>query len=223
MYAVKKIIIADDHPLFREALHQAVRTGFEDVEVIDVDTFSTLQRAIRYHDDAELILLDLHMPGAVGFSALQYLGLECPEIPVLMISASEQPETVARALNFGAAGFVPKSSQISVISEAIQKVLCGEIWLPDGMQDRIDTLDDEENDFTSRMGTLTPKQFRILMMLTGGQLNKQIADSICVSEATVKAHLTEIYKKLGVNNRTQAATIAAKFLEVEETDSQQAL
>jgi DNA-binding NarL/FixJ family response regulator len=220
MYAVKKIIIADDHPLFREALHQAIKQVFKDLEVIDVDSFSTLQRGIRNHDDAELILLDLHMPGAVGFSALQYLGLECPEIPVLMISASETPEIVARAMNFGAAGFVPKSSQISVISEAMQKVLSGEIWLPDGMQDRINNLGDEVSDFTTKMATLTPKQFRILMMLTGGQLNKQIADSICVSEATVKAHLTEIYKKLGVNNRTQAATIAAKHLEVEEADSQ---
>lgn len=218
MYLAKKIIIADDHPLFRDALHQAVQQAFGEISVFDADSFSSLQRAIRHHDDCDVILLDLHMPGAVGFSALNYLGLQCPQIPVVMISASEDPETIGRAMEFGAAGFIPKSSQISLIVEAIQGVLSGNQWLPEGMADQIANLDRDNQDFADRIASLTPKQFRILMMLTEGRLNKQIADEVCVSEATIKAHLTEIFKKLGVSNRTQAATIAATHLEVESQD-----
>lgn len=218
MYLAKKIIIADDHPLFRDALHQAVQQAFGEINVFDADSFSSLQRVIRHHDDCDVILLDLHMPGAVGFSALNYLGLQCPQIPVVMISASEEPETIARAMEFGAAGFIPKSSQISLIVEAIQQVLSGNQWLPEGMAEQIANLGREGQDFADRLASLTPKQFRILMMLTEGRLNKQIADEVCVSEATIKAHLTEIFKKLGVSNRTQAATIAATHLEVEQQD-----
>ncbi len=219
MYVANKIIIADDHPLFRDALHQAIKQSFGDLDVIDADSFSSLQRVIRHHDDSDLILLDLHMPGAVGFSALSYLGLQCPQIPVTMISASEDLDTIARAMEFGAAGFIPKSSQISLIVEAIEQVLAGEVWLPKGMAERINSAERQETDFIDRVATLTPKQFRILMMLTDGRLNKQIADEVCVSEATIKAHLTEIFKKLGVSNRTQAAAIAATHLEVDTPDT----
>lgn len=218
MYRAKKIIIADDHPLFRDALHQSIQQSFGETQVFDADSFSSLQRVIRAHDDADLILLDLHMPGAVGFSALNFLGLQCPQIPVTMISASEDVETVARAMEFGAAGFIPKSSPIAVIVEAIERVLAGDEWLPKGMAEQMSDLQREHTDFAQRLAALTPKQFRILMMLTDGRLNKQIADEVCVSEATIKAHLTEIFKKLGVNNRTQAATLAATHLEVEPTD-----
>lgn len=219
MYVAKKIIIADDHPLFRDALHQSVRQAFGEIDVIDADSFTSLQRVIRSHDDSDLILLDLHMPGAVGFSALNYLGLQCPQIPVVMISASEDPETIARAMDFGAAGFIPKSSQIALIAEAINEVLGGNVWLPEGMEQQIRNIDRDNQDFADRLAALTPKQFRILMMLTEGRLNKQIADEACVSEATIKAHLTEIFKKLGVSNRTQAAALAATHLEVEPTDA----
>ncbi len=219
MYVANKIIIADDHPLFRDALHHAIQQSFGDIKVIDADSFSSLQRVIRHHDDGDLIMLDLHMPGAVGFSALSYLGLQCPQIPVTMISASEDVETIARAMEFGAAGFIPKSSQISRIVEAIEQVLAGEVWLPKGMAEQISDVARDSSDFIDRLATLTPKQFRILMMLTDGRLNKQIADEVCVSEATIKAHLTEIFKKLGVSNRTQAAAVAATYLEVESSDT----
>lgn len=215
MFVVKKIIIADDHPLFREALQHSIEPAFEDIKIVNADAFVTLQRVVRNHDDSDLIMLDLHMPGAVGFSALHYLGLQYPQIPVAMISASEGPEVVARAMEFGAAGFIPKSAEISTIISAIKQIIAGERWLPNGMQEQINRLDRFGADFGTRVSTLTPKQFRILMMLTEGNLNKQMADGIGVSEATIKAHLTEVYKKLGVSNRTQAATIAAKHLQVE--------
>ncbi|MGI9286748.1 MAG: response regulator transcription factor [Pseudomonadales bacterium] len=218
MFVVKKIIVADDHPLFRDALQGAIRQAFEGIEIVAADSFATLQRVVRSHDDCDLTLLDLHMPGAVGFSALHYLGLQYPQIPVAMISASEEPEVMARAMEFGAAGFIPKSAEVAMIANAIKEIIAGERWLPDGMLERINRLDRGNTDFNKRVATLTPKQFRILMMLTDGNLNKQMADEICVSEATIKAHLTEVYKKLGVNNRTQAATIAAKHLQVEPPD-----
>lgn len=219
MFVAKKFIIADDHPLFRAALRDAIRQEFDGIELVAADSFAALQRVVRNHDDSDLTLLDLHMPGAVGFSALHYLGLQYPHIPVAMISASEGPEVMARAMEFGAAGFIPKSAEVAMIAGAIKKILAGERWLPDGMQEQISRLDRGDTDFNERVASLTPKQFRILMMLTEGNLNKQMADEICVSEATIKAHLTEVYKKLGVHNRTQAATIAAKHLQVEPPDA----
>ena len=218
MFVARKFIIADDHPLFRDALEAALRRAFQGIELVTADSFTALQRAARSHDDSDLALLDLHMPGAVGFSALHYLGLEYPHIPVAMISASEGPEVMARAMQFGAAGFIPKSAEVAVIADAINSIIAGERWLPDGMQAQINRLDHHDTDFNGRIATLTPKQFRILMMLSEGNLNKQMADEICVSEATIKAHLTEAYKKLGVQNRTQAATIAAKHLQVDPPD-----
>ncbi len=219
MFVAKKIIIADDHPLFRDALETILRRSFRGIELISTDCFSALQRAVTKEDDSDLILLDLHMPGAVGFSALHYLGLQCPHIPVAMISASEAPDVMTKALQFGAAGFIPKSAKVEVIASAITKIVAGERWLPEGVQARCNHLDCSETDFNERIAALTPKQFRILMMLSEGNLNKQMANEICVSEATIKAHLTEVYKKLGVHNRTQAATIAARHLQVEPLDS----
>ncbi len=218
MFVAKKFIIADDHPLFRDALKSALQRAFHGIELATADSFAALQHAVRSHDDSDLILLDLHMPGAVGFSALHYLGLQYPHIPVAMISASEGPDVMARALQFGAAGFIPKSAEVAVIADAITQIIAGERWLPDGVQERINRLGHTESDFNERIAALTPKQFRILMMLSEGNLNKQMANEICVSEATIKAHLTEVYKKLGVHNRTQAATIAARHLQVEPPD-----
>ena len=200
MFRAKKIIIADDHPLFRDALHQAVEQSLGDIMVVDADSFSSLQRVIRHHDDSDLILLDLHMPGSAGFSALNYLGLQCPHIPVTVVSASEDMSTIARAIDYGAAGFIPKSTQLTVIVEAIKDILAGNVWLPEGVQEKIRNIDLEAGDFNLKISNLTPKQFRVLMMLIEGGLNKQIADELNVSEATVKAHLTEIFKKLGVSN-----------------------
>ena len=218
MFVAKKFIIADDHPLFRDALEAILRRAFQGIELVSTDCFAALQRAVNNDDDSDLILLDLHMPGAVGFSALHYLGLQCPQIPVAMISASETPDVMAKAIQFGAAGFIPKSAEVAVIADAINKIVAGERWLPAGVQTRSKRLERSETDFNERIAALTPKQFRILMMLSEGNLNKQMADEICVSEATIKAHLTEVYKKLGVHNRTQAATIAARHLQVEPVD-----
>ncbi len=214
MFTAKKIIIADDHPLFRDALSQGVSNALKNPEIINCGTFNELQRTIHYHDDCDLILLDLHMPGAVGYSALHFLGIKCPDIPIAMVSANEDPDIIAGAVEYGASGFIPKSSDISVIVEAIQHVLNGNVWLPRDVQQQIEELHKNSTDFKVRLNLLTPSQFRVLMMLVDGKKNKDIANEVCVTEATIKAHLTEIFRKLDVNNRTQAAMLAANHLDV---------
>ncbi len=219
MFAIKKIVIADDHPLFREALQQAVMNSFGELEIISSGSFSSLQRSLNRHSDADLILLDLHMPGAVGFSTLHYLGISYPQLPVIIISANEENEIISRALKHGASGFIPKSSSIETIVSAIKQVIEGVVWVPQYFHDYSIDQDNEDEEFVSRLSSLTPKQFRVLMMLIEGRTNSEIAAESHVTIATIKAHLSEIFKKLSVNNRTQAAMIAANHLEVEDPNT----
>ncbi len=219
MFTANKIIIADDHPLFRDALKQGVAESLGNPEIIACGSFAELQRAIVHHDDCDLILLDLHMPGAVGFSTLHFLGLRCPDIPVAMVSANEEPEIIARAVDHGASGFIPKSSDISVIVAAIEEILNGKVWLPRDVQAHIEEVQQRSSEIADKLSSLTPSQFRVLMMLVDGRKNKEIADEVCVTEATIKAHLTEIFRKLDVTNRTQAAMVAKTHLEVEDPNT----
>lgn len=216
VFKAKKLIISDDHPLFREALQQAIVNTLGDLEITTCGSFSSLQREITTESGYDLILLDLHMPGAVGFSALHYLGLCCPEIPVAIVSANEDPEIIFRALNLGASGFIPKSSSIEEIVEAVKRILNGEVWAPDKLDALSTRPEHDDSEFNGKLDALTPKQFRVLMMLVEGRTNSDIADETCVTVATIKAHLGEIFKKLGVTNRTQAAMVAATHLELED-------
>ncbi len=213
MIAANKVIIADDHPLFRDALRQALNKTFGQLEIITCGSFATLQRTLEHHNDSQLILLDLHMPGAVGFSALRYLGLRFPGIPVAIVSAHEEHAVMMQALEHGASGFIAKSSALPDIIDAVQRIMLGDIVLPKGVDLQYPAA--PNTPFNEQLETLTPKQFRVLMMLVDGKINREIADELCVTEATIKAHLTEIFKKLGVSNRTQAATLASQQLEVE--------
>lgn len=209
-----KIIIADDHPLFRAALKQAVGQAVDDVEVIETDTIAELQRSVLDNSEADLVLLDLNMPGAHGFSGLVFMRGQYPGLPVVMISGTEDIQVIRKAIDYGASGFIPKSTSLKLIAEAIQAVLNGDVWLPEDVQGRIDGVDPETCDFSEKLATLTPQQFRVLGMLMEGLLNKQIAYELDVSEATIKAHITAVFRKLGVRNRTQAV-IAVQQLEVE--------
>ena len=215
MITASKMIIADDHPLFREALRQALNQAFGKLEIISCGSFASLQRTLEHHNDSHLILLDLHMPGAVGFSALRYLGLRCPEIPVAIVSAHEERNVMTQALEHGASGFIAKSSALPDIIDAVQRIMLGDVVLPKGVDLQYPEATVNVS-FNEQVESLTPKQFRVLMMLVDGKINREIADELCVTEATIKAHLTEIFKKLGVSNRTQAATLATQHLEVEE-------
>lgn len=209
-----KIIVADDHPLFRAALQQAVTQALSDVEIVEADTLEAVHHAVAHHPDADLILLDLHMPGAHGFSGLVFLSGVNPGIPVVVVSGSEDNHVIRRAMDYGASGFIPKSSSLETIGQAITQVLNGEVWIPPAVAEHLDEISEEEARFAEALASLTPQQFRVLNMLTEGLLNKQIAYELDVSEATIKAHVTAILRKLGVHSRTQAV-IAAKRLEVE--------
>ncbi|MGM0913214.1 MAG: LuxR C-terminal-related transcriptional regulator [Pseudomonadota bacterium] len=214
MAFAQKFIVADDHPLFRAALTQALRQLAPQAEIVESDTMEATAEVVTRHPDADLILLDLHMPGAHGFSGLIQLRGQTPDIPVAVVSGSDEPYVVRRAIDYGASGFIPKSSSLQLIAEAVGEILDGEVWLPAELAAAIGEADEEETKFAEAIASLTPQQFRVLNMLTEGLLNKQIAYELSVSEATIKAHVTAILRKLGVHSRTQAV-IAAQKLEVE--------
>lgn len=207
-----RIIVADDHPLFREALQQALAPMMPGVCFTEAESFESLQAAVGEHEDTDLVLLDLDMPGAHGFSVLAWLRTHHPALPVVVVSATSDAGVMRRAVDFGASGFIPKSSPVEIISEAIAAVLEGEVWLPEAALALDDSTPSEDEELARRVATLTPQQFRVLDMLAEGLLNKQIAAELEVSEATVKAHVTAIFRKLGVRSRTQAA-VAARRLE----------
>ena len=207
-----RIVVADDHPLFREALQQAVGDVFGSVSFVEADSFDTLRTAAEANEDADLVLLDLDMPGAHGFSALAWLRSQFPALPVVIISATTDPRVMRRSVDFGSSGFIPKSSSLKTIATAIQSVLDGEVWLPEAALTTEDEALREDQELAQKIATLTPQQFRVLMMLADGLLNKQIAAKLQVSEATIKAHVTAILRKMGLRSRTQAA-VAARRLE----------
>lgn len=197
-------IVADDHPLFREALIHAIGNCVDDAAIIEADSLDTLQTVVEANPDADLLFLDLNMPGVSGFSALAYIRSKHESLPTVIVSAMDDPAVIHRCIQHGASGFIPKSSTIATIEDGIRAVLDGEVWLPQGMDLHDDRLDSEEARISAALGTLTPHQFRVLMMLGEGLLNKQIAYQLGVSEATIKAHVTAILRKMHVNNRTQA-------------------
>jgi DNA-binding NarL/FixJ family response regulator len=211
-----RFIIADDHPLFRTALKANLTISFENCLVVEVASITELQTVLATDTSSDLILLDLHMPDAQGFSGLIHLQAHYPEIPVLVVSASESPEVMCRAIDHGAAGFLPKSSQAETISLAINAVLSGDRWLPEGIQFQTGQ-NSKEQKMARDIASLTPQQFRVASLLVQGLLNKQIAYELDITEATIKAHVTEIFRKLGVHSRTQAA-LAFSQLDVSPPD-----
>ncbi|MEO1265642.1 MAG: response regulator transcription factor [Pseudomonadota bacterium] len=202
-------MIVDDHPLFRGALSQALSAIGEDTEIVDVGSLDELTAELDRNSNSDLILLDLTMPGVQGFSGLLYLRAQHPEIPVAIVSATEDPVIIRRAIDFGASGFIPKSQPTSEIRDAVARILAGDVWLPPNLESM--PTDDESEDLIRRLSTLTPQQVRVLMMLGEGLLNKQIAYKLGVSEATIKAHVSAILQKLGVDSRTQAVIAVNKI------------
>ncbi len=205
---MREVLIADDHPLFREALRRAVLRAVPDASLHEADSVAAVQAMIDAHPDADLLLLDLHMPGARGFSALAHIRGQHPGLPIIVVSAHEESVIMRRAIAHGASGYIPKSVAVDVIVGAVLSVLDGDVWLPDCAGSVETRLAPGEADIAARVAELTPQQFRVLSMIAEGLLNKQIAYELNVSEATVKAHMTAIMRKLGVGNRTQVALMA---------------
>ena len=204
-----RLLIADDHPLFRAALHQAAAASVEGCLVLEaVDLHGALE-ALRRDGEIDLVLLDLHMPGSQGLSGLAALRGQHPGVAVLVVSAHDEPSVVRRVLAHGAAGFLPKSADPSAIAEAVRSVLEQGHWLPPGWAEVVAAVPADASDaqLAARLARLTEQQFRVLSMLAEGLLNKQIADRLGVQERTVKAHVTAIFEKLEVRNRTQAGVL----------------
>jgi DNA-binding NarL/FixJ family response regulator len=198
------ILIADDHPLFRNALQQVLGQVYPAAELCEAASVAELQQQADLHPDAQLLLLDLHMPGALGFSALSWFTGHRPHTPVIMISANSHPETVRRAIDHGAAGFLSKSAEVPDMQDCISRVMAGERGLHPGLEANAPGATLQSLDVADALASLTPQQFRVASMLVEGLLNKQIAYELDVKEATIKAHMTEIFRKLGVHSRTQA-------------------
>ncbi|MEG1453250.1 response regulator transcription factor [Brevundimonas sp.] len=200
-----RIVVADDHPLFREALVSAVRKARPDASVVECSSFAEAETALN-SGTVDLMLLDLKLSDVEGMTGLNLVRANHPAVPVVVVSASEEPHTVRHALAVGASGFIPKSASLETMVEAIGQILEGETWAPD-----VGEAEGEEADLQSRIASLTPSQLRILEGLKAGRLNKQIAYDLGVTEATIKAHLTSVFRKLGVQNRTQAVILSQQI------------
>src|SRR5882757_3522777 len=210
-----RLIIADDHPLFRAALREVVGRHIPGAQIIEVSSLDALQAAVSNHPDSDMVLLDLRMPGARGFSSLLYLRAEYPTVPIIVVSASEDASVVQRALDFGASGFIPKSASVETIGESLRTVLDGGISAP-RLPERRTKAEEQDRELARRLSTLTPQQLRVLVMLAEGQSNKYIASHLAIAEATVKAHITGILRKLGIERRTQAAILAQRLMQTGE-------
>lgn len=211
-----KLIVADDHPLFRNALIHAISNTFVTKATIETDSFEATCEALLEHPDADLLLLDLHMPGNCGFLGLIQLRKQYPTLPIVVISASDDLDVIKRVMAFGASAFIPKSAHPAEIGKALSAVIDGELWVPPAIRSQVMNQQQHQPDLdlASKVAELTPQQYKVLFYLTEGWLNKQIAYDLHISEATVKAHITAIFRKLGVTNRTQVV-IQAQRLQLE--------
>jgi DNA-binding NarL/FixJ family response regulator len=203
------LLIADDHPLFRAALRGAAADAVADLRVHEADTLDGVLALLEAEPDIDLVLLDLHMPGNHGLAGLAAIRAQYPAVAVVVVSANDDPKVVRRALDHGAAGYLPKSTGLDDLRGAIRSVLACEQWLPMGLRAAVARTRSNagDSDLAARLASLSPQQFRVLRLVAEGLLNKQIADRLQVQERTVKAHLTAIFERLGVRNRTQAGVI----------------
>jgi DNA-binding NarL/FixJ family response regulator len=212
---IPHILVADDHPLILGALRQAVSGAVPGAFIHEASDFESLAAALEETPVMDLVLLDLSMPGVRGFSGLLFLRAERPSVPVIVVSGNEDRAVMRHCLEFGASAFVPKSLDMASMQAAIRAVLDGGRWMPPDF-DLAARTNPESGALVRRLSSLTPQQVRVLMMLSQGLLNKQIAYELTVSEATVKAHVSAILQKLDVDSRTQAVILAAKIERVQE-------
>lgn len=203
------LLIADDHPLFRAALRQAAIEAVADADIREAGSLDAVLATLDADPGVDLVLLDLHMPGNHGLAGLAAIRAQHPAVAVVVVSANDDPRVVRRALDHGAAGYLPKSAGLEELRDAIRAVLACEQWLPSSLRGAVARTqsDSGDADLAARLASLSPQQFRVLTLVAQGLLNKQIADRLDVQERTVKAHLSAIFERLGVRNRTQAGVV----------------
>lgn len=216
------LLIADDHPLFRAALRGAAADAVPGLVVHEAGSLDGVLAALEREADIDLVLLDLHMPGNHGLAGLAAVRAQFPHVAVMVVSANDDPRVVRRALDHGAAGYLPKSAGLDELREAIRAVFGCEQWLPPALRASVSRTQSSsaDTDLAARLASLSPQQFRVLSLVAQGLLNKQIADRLDVQERTVKAHLSAIFERLGVRNRTQASVV---LRELELTDPARSL
>lgn len=205
-----QFIIADDHPLFRGALRQVLSSLPDEAKILEVGDFDAAKKLVVERDDIDLLLLDLTMPGGTGLSGLVTLKALQPALPIIIVSGTDDAATIRHAVELGASGFISKSASMETIGEAVHAVIAGDIWTPSDI-DLDQAHDPEIEALINKIRTLTPQQTRVLTMLAEGLLNKQIAYELNVSEATVKAHVSAVLQKLGVDSRTQAVILLSRI------------
>lgn len=203
--------VADDHPLFRNAILEVIKQHYPDAVVTQSVDLDSAICNLEKNDETDLLLLDLHMPGSQDLFGLIMVREKFSSIPVVIISADEAAGTINRAMGHGASGYIPKSCSPQIIHEAIHTVLDGNHWVPEEFRNNLTPVDSEEKDLAARIATLTPQQYRVICYLREGWLNKQIGYELGVTEATIKAHITAIFRKLGISNRTQAVIMLSKM------------
>lgn len=207
-----RFLIIDDHPLFREALHSAVELAYPDSDTQEASSLDEACARLNEDSGFDLALLDLFIPGVSGLEGLLHLRTHFPRLPVVVVSGNDDPRIISQVVAYGAAGFIPKSSKKAALADAIQQVLNGAVYVPKSAGDvEVETVDEKSREMMERMASLTPQQLKVLRMLCDGLLNKQIAFELQVGETTVKAHVSEILRKLNVFSRTQAVIEVAKL------------
>lgn len=206
------VILVDDHPLFREALRSMIRLGVPHARIDEADSIASAKTVLGDRPSVDLIMLDLSMEGVTGFDGLMALRISYPRVPILVVSALDEPRIVREALQLGAAGFVPKSSGKAIYMEAIREIAGGNVYVPASIDLRADDSDLRRGAAASqRIATLTPAQMNVLTLIKRGKINKQIAYELGIGDSMVKAHVSEIMRKLGVSNRTQVAICASSL------------
>lgn len=219
---VARFLIIDDHPLFREALHSAVQMAYPEVDTVEARSIGEALELLAGAGQFDLALLDLSMPDVHGFDGLLQLRTRYPHLPVMIVSGHEDARIISEALSYGAAGFVPKSARKDDLAGAIRAVMEGAIYVPETYSvHQPDPESTDRADMVQRLSRLTPQQLRVLQMLRQGMLNKQIAYELQVGETTVKAHVSEILRKLNVYSRTQAVIEVSKLDNAELVRDQQ--
>ena len=203
--------VADDHPLFRNALLEVIRQHYPDAIVDESRDLDGTIIELEKNEEIDLLLLDLYMPGSQDLFGLITVRDKFPDVPVAIISADEDVNTISRAMGHGASGYIPKSCSSQLIYEAIRSILEGNKWVPEDVRKNLKPVTNEEKDLAAKIATLTPQQYRVLCYLREGWLNKQIGYELGVTEATIKAHITAIFRKLGATNRTQAVIMLGKM------------
>jgi DNA-binding NarL/FixJ family response regulator len=206
-----RFLIVDDHPLFRDALAVAIQAAYPEAEIVEASSIAAARETLQSGEPFDLLLLDLAMPGTRGFDGLIELRAARPKQPILVVSAHEDPRIIHEAMTCGAAGYISKSVKKRDLSEAIQDVMAGLVVLPKGYEPPPANSPSADSDLAARVASLTRQQLRVLQMVRQGKLNKQIAHELGVGETTIKAHVSEIMRKLNVVSRTQAVIEVARL------------